>query len=119
MSLKDPMVALHLFEFDDLGFFSARDKEHAFELAMAHTGCTSEDLSLEDDFKRQVPDDEEIPVWAEESWGDPREISETKEGITRPYTLWGLTLTAGEWANNHPAADEPEELLGYAFGGLD
>lgn len=117
---KTAALPLHLFEFGDLGFFSARDKEHAFQLAMEHTGCTAEDLQLDDDFKRQVPADEEIDVCAEESWGDPRERMEriTNEG-GRPYSLWRLKLTAGEWANHHPNADEPEQLPGYAFGGLD
>lgn len=110
------MSELHLFEFEELGFFSARDKEHAFELCLAHTGMTEEDLELEDDFKRQVPDDEEINVGREESWEDPRETTKRYEYGIRPYTLWFLKRAAGEWANEHLTAEQPG---GYAFGGTD
>lgn len=110
------VTELHLFEFEELGFFSARDKPHAFELCLEHTGMTAEDLDLENDFKRQVPDDEEINVGAEEPWEDPRETTERHEEGIRPYTLWFLRLTAAEWASEQLTADQPG---GYAFGGCE
>lgn len=67
---------LKLFEFSELGFFAARDKDHAFALCEIHTGMTTEELDLDNDFKRVVPDDEEIDVSAEDSWEDPRERTE-------------------------------------------
>lgn len=110
------MAELHLFEFEEMGFFAARDEEHAFALCMEHTGMDAEDLDLENDFKRQVPDDEEINVGAEDSWEDPRETMKGFENGTRPYTLYYLKLRASEWAAEHLTADQPG---GYAFGGSE
>ncbi len=110
------VTELHLFEFEELGFFSARDKEHAFSLCMEHTGMTAEDLDLENDYKRQVPDDEEISVGAEEPWEDPRQTEKLYESSAHPYTLWFLRLTAVEWASEHLTAEQPG---GYAFGGCE
>jgi hypothetical protein len=107
---------LHLFEFEELGFFAARDKEHAFALCLEHTGMTAEDLELEDDFKRQVPDDEEINVGSEDSWEDPRETTKLSDEGVRPFTLYFLKQRASEWAAEHFTADKPG---GYAFGGSD
>lgn len=112
------MTELHLFEFEEMGFFAARDKEHAFALCLEHTAMTAEDLELENDFKRQVPDDEEINVGSEESWEDPRETTKRFEAGIRPYTLYFLKLRAAEWANNHPHDARPKHE-GYAFGGCE
>lgn len=110
---------LKLFEFRELGFFAARDKAHAFALCEMHTGMSPEDLELAADFKRVVPDDEEIDVSAEDSWEDPRERTEAVVVGSRSYTLYHLKITATEWANNHPASGHGEDLAGagYAFGG--
>lgn len=110
---------LKLFEFSELGFFAARDKDHAFALCEMHTGSTAEELDLDNDFKRVVPDDEEIDVSAEDSWEDPRERTEAVVAGSRSYTHYHLKITAAEWANNHPASSHGEHLAGagYAFGG--
>lgn len=104
-------MALHLFQFRDNGFFVARDKARAFELVMEHTGCDAEDLGLEEDYRCQVPNEEEINVGNEDSWGDPRETSKIETSWNgKPFTLWFLKMTAHEWVER-----EGEE--GYVFGG--
>ncbi len=93
---------VHLYEFESGGFYAATSKEDAFALYNADSG---EDPS--DDFKREVPDDEEIAVVGEspeDRWDDPREY-ECKGH-------WALKVTAREWANSSLTHGR-----GHVFGG--
>ncbi len=94
-----------LFHFTECGYYVARDYEHACELIHTEGGVEKE--AIEDDFVREVPDDEEIEVFSEDRWDDPRE--RLAQGITCHY--WALKLTAAEWVRVHPRE------FGYAFGG--
>lgn len=65
------MADKHLYEFEEGGFYAAESREQAFECY--NTDC---DYKAEEDFKRDVPDDELIEVMGElpdDKWDDPRE----------------------------------------------
>lgn len=120
--MSDPSSGeLHVFHFSESGYFAARSKERAFAAVMSHTGCTAEDLELECDFNRQVPDDELIGVTSEDSWGDEREVDDPLTGNVK------LTIRASEWANSRLGEDDQYRWRdasetngeGYLFGGSE
>ena len=105
---------LHLYEFDQGGYYAALSKESAFELYNADVG---DDLAAED-FDREVPDYEEIEVTIEvgDKWNDPREYSKPikpQQGLNGTIdVVWCLKLTAREWAN-----EQGHSSPGHCFGG--
>lgn len=105
---------LHLYEFDQGGYYAALSKESAFELYNADVG---DDLAAED-FEREVPDYEEIEVTIElgDKWNDPREYSKPikpQQGLNGTIdVIWCLKLTAYQWAN-----EQGEPRPGHCFGG--
>lgn len=101
--------ALKLFEFHSSGYYAAEDREAAFQLVMKNLHYDREEV--EEEFYRDVPDDEVIKVTSEESWGHPAEIAEARPySYDRTLTVYTLELTASEHAKLAPE-------LGYCFGG--
>lgn len=99
---------LRLWEFEDCGFYAAVSKEAAFLLLQEEDSLTDEDV--ESLFVREVPGDELIRVWSEESWEDPRET------IRGEGYCYGLELPAAEWAK---AGAQGQGGPGYVFGGRE
>lgn len=105
----------HLYEFGSGGFYAAKSKEEALKLYADDVGFEDE---AEADFVREVPDDELVEVFSEDStdrFDDPREEQRhlTRGGVPMPkYGLhWVLKITAREWAN------EKSHGHGHVFGG--
>lgn len=111
------MAELHLYEFEEGGFYAASSKEEAVRLYASDGGFAEDEA--EDDFKREVPADEAIECTMEvgDKWDDPREYPKPIKpqpgyGGTKITEIWCLKLTAHEWANEHG-----HKSAGYCFGG--
>lgn len=100
--------ALKLFEFESSGYYAAEDREAAFQLVMKNLHYDRDEV--EEEFCRDVPDDEVIKVTSEESWGHPAELEEARPYYDRTLTVYTLELTAAEHAKLAPK-------WGYCFGG--
>lgn len=119
--MSEEKPRLYVFHFTESGYFAAQTKERAFAAVEAHTGCTAEDLELESDFNRQVPDDELLGVTSEDSWEDAREVMDPFTGDQK------LTIRATEWANSRIGEDDQYRWRdasdtngeGYLFGGSE
>jgi hypothetical protein len=107
-------VKFHLYDFGSGGYYQAASKEQAFEIYDQEI----DDGAAAEDFAREVPDDEELEVYAEvgDKWDDPREYSKPikpQQGYRGMIeVVWCLKLTAREWAN-----EQGHREAGYAFGG--
>lgn len=99
-------MAKHLYEFDSSGFYAADSREEAFALVAKNLGCSPEEVS--DDFLRDVPDEEVIDPYSEDSWDHPMERAE-KRG-DQGGVVYFLRLPAAEHARIAPD-------WGYCFGG--
>lgn len=101
----------HLFEFSACGYFAAPTREAAMEIVMRALGLDREDT--EEDFVRDVPDDEVIEPFGEDPWDHPAEVEREHDGKgtgSPSYKTYHLRLSAAEHA-----ALAPE--WGYCFGG--
>jgi hypothetical protein len=98
----------HLFEFESSGYYAAPDRESAIEAVMKNIGYDRKDA--EDDFRREVPDDELITATSDDSWNHVNQREEARALFDRTLTIYSLELTAGEHAALAPA-------WGYCFGG--
>lgn len=128
--VEDALGPLHVYRFMESGYYAARSQAGAFEAVIAHTGCSAEELDLENDFCSVVPASEPITVRSEDSWDDERETFVPGQGgythqDGSPVGLYALTLTAAEWANTRSTLeyrwgwDVTGDGVGYLFGGSE
>jgi len=110
------MADKHLYEFNEGGFYAAVSRQEALRLYSTDLGGESGE-SADEDFKRDVPDDELIEVSGEsaaDTFDDPREYQRplTHNGAPDPKCVhWHLNVTAREWANELTHGE------GHVFGG--
>ena len=109
------MTERHLYQFGSGGYYAAGSKEEAFKLYDEYVGVENE---AESDFIREVPDDQLVEVFTEDStdkFDDPREELRllTKNGVPQHQhgPRWVLKISAREWAN------EKSHGRGHVFGG--
>ncbi len=101
MTEPAPAPRLKMWEFMTSGYFAATDLKSAIAAVMKHIGSDEEEA--EDEFLREVPDDEVITAVSEDSWGDPRETQLSKFQYALRLPASEHVLLAAEW--------------GYCFGG--
>ena len=103
-------MTLHLYEFESSGYYAAETREAAILRVMVNLHYDREEA--EEEFLREVPDDEIIKAHSDDSFEDERQVETRKPCLYSKgeQTFYSLELTAAEHA-----ALAPE--WGYCFGG--